>query len=214
MTYIPLDSFLPKVIPYVRDCPEPVAKGALRDTLIEFCQRTHWLVDEQVTVTLLAATSVYNLDPPEDTDITSIAEVRVNDITLTPKSADELEQMFTRDWRKATGRPRYYLRETPGELTICPTPAETVAGGLTYKLVLMPAQDAALVDDELYFNWAEGIAAGARARLHEIPGFPFSDEAASAKFRARFEGVIATARRDRNQGMTRGPQSVRMPRLV
>lgn len=215
MTDISLDAFMPLVLPYVRDCPELVARQALRSAIIEFCNESYWWIEAHPVLTIVAGQATYELDPPTDADVVAPMEVRINGWKLTAKSPDELDLMHPEDWRRdLTGTPRYYMRETPGELTLVPIPDATSAQALRMTVALRPSQDAVYVSDELYRRWAEEISYGARARLHEIPGQLYYDETASLKYRAKFMAAIGKARVERQSGMSRGPVRVAMPRII
>jgi len=211
MTTVSLDVFLPDVLPYVRDCPELVAKAAVRNAIIEFCKESYWWTQAQTPLSVIAGLAEYDLDPPTECDAVSVNDVRVSGRILQGKSADELDAMFGQDWRSNTGQPRYYTRTDAATLLLVPVPGLSVAQGLTVNLVLQPSRDAQYVDESFYKVWGEQIAYGARARLHEIPGQSYYDEGAATKYKTMFRSAIAAARAERNRGMTRGPISIRLP---
>lgn len=214
MSDVSLDNFLPDVLPWVRDCPEVMARIAILNACIEFCNQSHWWVDSQQVQSLIAGQNTYSLDAPTDAEIVTPADVRAGGRLLEGKSPDELDLMFGNDWRTQLGAPRYYTRMQPAEIILVPGPADTQASGLKMTLVLAPAKDAQFVDEELWRNWSEDIGYGARARLHELPNQPFSDAAAAGMYWSRFRAGINTARAERYRGMTRGPVSVRFPRVI
>lgn len=214
MSDVSLDVFLPDVMPWVRDCPELVARGALRNAMIEFCNKSQWWLYTHAPLSVIADLNHYEFDLPTDTDIVTLVDVRVDGVSLEPKSFDELDAMFGTDWRTVTGRPRYYTRQDAGELLLVPCPQDSSAQGLTMILALRPARTAEFVDEEFYRRWSEELAYGARARLHEMPGQPFYDLEAANRFRAEFKAAIGIAIAERNRGQTRGPISIRYPRIV
>lgn len=214
MSDVTLETFLPEVLPWVRDCPEMMARHAVRAAAIEFCTESLWWLDSPTTYTLVSGLNTYELDPPTDADIAAIYEVRVNGRLIEPRGGDELAAKFGFDWRTTTGSPRYYTREQPGAILVTPVPQETTAAALSIQLALTPSRDAQFLDEELWRSWAEDIGYGARARLHEIAGQPFYDATAAAMMRAKFVAAIGKAKAERNAGMGRGPLHIQMPRLV
>lgn len=214
MSDVSLDVFLPDIMPFVRDCPELVARQAVRNALIEFCNKSQWWLDDQYTLSVVTGQNNYELDPVADTDVVTLAEVRYNGRLLVAKSPDQLDAMFNQDWRSVNGDPRYYTRIDPAEIVLVPCPQSSLVDGLALSLILRPSRDAAFVSEEFYRRWSEEIGLGARARLHEIPNYPFSDATLAATCRARFNNAINLAIIERNQGQTRGPIAVTFGRFV
>jgi hypothetical protein len=207
--------FLPEVMPWVPNCPDLVAKAAVRNALIEFCNQSQWWVLDHAALTVVAGQGNYELDPPTDADIVTLANVRVGGRTLEAKSMDQLDQLFPSDsWRTLSGAPRYFTRIEPAEIQLVPTPDETLAQGLTIEAVMRPARGAEFVSEEFYRRWAEQIGYGARARLHEMSGQPFYDMSAAAVCAARFRAAIGEARVERMTSQTRAEQRLRFPRIV
>lgn len=214
MTYVSYDSFLPEVLPYVHDCPQPVALNAIRNACIEFCEQSQWLVYEHDPVTYTANVGNYEFDPPTDTTVTRLLEAWGLDIRLIPKSQEELTLMFGTAWREATGSPRYYTQLSQDEIILVPKPDVRAANALKMIVVLKPLRSSSAVDPLLYENYAETIAFGARARLYDTPGQPYSDPKQAVKFRAWFESAIGNAKIERNRGLTRANIVARPPLVV
>jgi hypothetical protein len=208
------EDFLPEVLPYVRDCPEIVAINAIRNSCIEFCDRSLWLLYHHDPVDIIGGESTYELDLPDGTTTARILDAWYNNTPLAPIGEDDLKTMFNMDWREATGDPRFYTHLDPIEVVLAPTPQADADEALSMIMALRPSRDSVDVDDSLFERWVEYISYGARARLHEIPAQPFSDPASAMKSRQMFNHGIGLATIERNRGLTRHVMRVRMPRAV
>lgn len=206
--------FLPEVMPYVHDCPEFVAVNAIRNACIEFCDKTLYLQYTHDPITLCPGQATYDLDLPEDTISARIMDGWFDNLPLTPKSEDELKRIFPMDWRQMEGRPQWVTQQDPTEVIVVPSPFYKSVDGLRLIVALRPTRDSLTIDDAIYDRYAEAIAFGAKARLYDTPGQPYSDASQAVKFRSWFEAAIGEAKIERNRGLTRSGLRVRPPRLV
>lgn len=209
-----LTSFLPEVMPYCQNVPDFIAENAVRNAAIDFCEQTHWLLYENPDITAVANLNTYVLSPPNDTTCVRIVEAWFLDNQLIGKSQEELKAMFGRDWRVATGTPRYYTQLETCEVILVPMPDTTTAAAISVIVAIQPARGCTSLPEGLYERWLEVIALGARCRLYETPGQPYSDKSLAMNTAARFRSGINKAKMERNRGLTRGELRVRMPRFV
>lgn len=209
-----LTSFLPEVMPYCQNVPDFIAENAVRNAAIDFCQRSHWLLHQNPDITAVANLNTYVLSPPNDTTCIRVVEAWFNDSPLEAKSQEQLRDLYGRDWRVATGTPRYYTQLETCEIILVPMPDTTTAAALSVIAAIQPTRACQSLPEGLYERWLEVIAIGARGRLYETPGQPYSDKAAAGNAAARFRSGINEAKVERNKGLTRGNLSVRMPRAI
>lgn len=214
MTSVTYDSFFPEVLPYVHDCPEIVAINAIRNTCIEFCDKSHYYIFEHDPIVGLAGVSSYDLDLPTGTTAARILDAWYDNNTLEPKSEDDLKRIFPLNWRTMEGQPSFYMSYVPDTVIISPTPSITETGALTLLVAIKPTRASTTIDSTIYERWAEQIGFGARARLYDTPNQPYADPAQAVKFRGWFESAIGEAKIERNRGLTRTTLRVRPPRLV
>lgn len=208
------EAFLPEVLPYVPECPEQVAINAIRNACIEFCEKSqYWLYDHD-PISGVAGVSTYELDLPDYTAPARVLDAWYNNIPLTPRGEDEIKRTYPFDWRQMEGNPVFFIQQVPTEVILVPKPMLAASLALKLIVVLKPTRDSVQIDDEIYDRWAEGIAYGARARLHALPNQPFSDPVAAVKYTSMFETAIGRAKVARNRGLARATQRVRPPRLV
>lgn len=209
-----LTSFLPEVMPYCQNVPDFIAENAVRNAAIDFCQRSHWLLHENPAITAVANLGTYVLSPPNDTTCIRIVDAWFNGNPLTAKSQEQLRDLFGHDWRTQVGTPRYYTQLETCEIMLAPMPDTTQAAALSVIAAIQPTRACTSVPEGLFERWLEVIALGARQRLYETPGQPYSDKAAALNAMSRFRSGINDAKSERNKGLTRGDLTVRMPRFV
>lgn len=209
------EAFLPEVMPFFPTLPEIVIVNAIRNAAIEFCDRTDWLVYTPVLQDVIANEDEYDLtlDVPTDTTVARVQAVWVSDLQCQPRSEDELRRIYSLDWRKQYGRPVYYTQYTPETLILVPIASSTLSQALAMTLILRPTRDSTTCDDTLYQRWVEVIAAGARMRLHEMPGHAYENPQLAEKYRRVFTTGIDRAIVERTRGLSRTNMRVRPPRL-
>lgn len=215
MAEIPLASFLPKVLPYVRDCPDMVAIGSIRDAIIEFCNETHWWVEKLDPISTQANVAIYELDVPVGTELVMIESLRVSDRPVRPVSSDNLNSRYGySNWQTLTGLPAYYTFTEPNEVRLVPMPEVSASLAIDADASLRPVQDAMTVTETIYNRWAEQIGFGARSKLQSIPSQSYSDPNAAAQNRMLFAKGKAEAKIEKNASKTRGPVYVYRRRWV
>ena len=208
------ETFLPEVMPYLRECPEFVAVNAIRNATIEFCDKSmlwQWEVDP---IDTFAATTEYDINLPNGAGIARIQDLFYNTYRLLPRSETELAKLYIDDWRVQTGSPSYYTQRWPSTVIICPAPQIAIPAGLNIICALRPLRSSVSVDDFLYERWCEEISWGARARCMAISGQPYTDQEQAAYYRSKFDAAIGKAKIELNRGLTRATQVVRPPELI
>lgn len=211
---ISYDTFLPAVMPYVNDVPELIALQAIKDTCIEFCEKSLYWTYSAPDQDLVEDQSNYTISTPTGTVVTEVLDAWADGRTLRPKGEDDLKNMYPDNWHTQQGGPQYYTHVTYSTLTLVPYPNQTITGGLSMVIALKPSRASTTVDDTLFERWVEVISYGARSRLHMIPNQAFTDPASAAMYRSMFLAGINQARIERNKGLARTVTRVRPPRFV
>lgn len=188
-----LTSFLPYVLPHVVGCTNMLAEQAVLSSCIEFCTQT-LLVQELSTQTVTAGVVDYTVDVPASSVLVRVLGVIHEDSWLTPNSIENMRSGVALrgdvgDSTATESTPRVYFQKTPTseDITLYPVPVYTVANGLAVRAAFAPSRSASSVDDVLFNNWVEPIAAGAISRLMMIPGQPFSAPALAGAYRVQFD---------------------------
>lgn len=190
MTAVSYEVFLSEVMPWVRECPQMVAVNAIRNAGIQFCNQSHWLTYEPDPQTLLAGIREYDLEYESGVIPTRLIWAKINNFAV--------KGVVT----------------TENTLVLPLVPVAREVNALTMKLAVQPTRTSTTVDQSIYDRWAEVIAHGALARLYDMPGQPFSDEAKGLLSGQRFRAGIAEARIERQREQTVGPLTVKMRRFV
>lgn len=214
MSYVKYDEFLPEVLPYVRDVPEFVAIRAIRQACIEFCERTTFVREYLPDVTVVKGQPVYDLETIAGTSVVMVIQANIGTHQVKPNDAETLAQIFGGDWRTLSGPVDYILQESYTQVRLVMTPDTEYYDPLKLYVATRPLRKSSGCAGILYERYAEVIGFGARARLHDTPGQPYSDENAAKKFRMWFESGYGQATIAANRGHGRGPTMARPPRFV
>ena len=196
-----LDAFLPLVDGRIRGCPDVIEREALRDACIRFCKRTRLLIEDvQVYV---AAGERFSFLYPSDGITYIVDSVR--------RGEQELEHGSRHDFMAenldvTTGTPHAYYLEGDGQVVLGPIPDadETLVARCTVR----PSDSALSVNDALYSDWREAIAAGARVYVRRNYD-AWADSQLEAEDRALFEDAVAQANVARARGRSRRPLRAR-----
>lgn len=202
------EDFLPEVMPYVPGCPEAVAVNAIRNAAIEFCRKSLWLLYEHDPIQTVAYEGAYELDLPTDYEMVVIYSAMCDGRPLTPAGEVDIVNIVP-----AEGQPRYITQIDTFNVRLFPKP---VIAGLTVQMfvAIAPTRSSVTCEDSLAERWAERIGYGARARLYEIPGQPFSNPDQAFKYQKMFSTAIGEAKVERSRGLTRATMRVIPPRAI
>lgn len=213
MQTIEYSSFLPEVLPYVRDCPEFVAINAIRNACIEFCENSLYWREVLPAIVLEEGEALYDLDLPVGTGVAKIISAGLGYKNLTARVEEELREILGEGWRTRPGPVQYYLQDEIEQIRVVMVPDQTYEDDLIVTAALRPTRASTKVGKIVYERFAEVIGFGARARLHDTPGQPYFNETAAKKFRAWFETGYGEAKIDVNRGLSRANLVVRPPRI-
>jgi hypothetical protein len=205
---VPVSAFFSRLLPNVIGCPEPLAQQALVDSAIHFCETTLAITVDLDPQNVLVGVRDYELDLPTQQELAQVVRVWLDDRLLSPVPSYEVASIESID-----GRPRYYFsRDIDEVLTIrlFPTPDKEYLAGLAVRVATRPTRNAAQVHNALFNEWSEVIVDGALARLHDIPGQSFSNEAKSMMLYQKVRNRMNSARVTSLHGRTVSSMSVTM----
>ena len=208
-TYV---EFYDYVLPEVPGCPQDLAKQYIRAATIEFYERTGVLVYTAAALTIVDGTHTYTPAAPAGYEIARIEELYYGDAWVEPKSNVQLAELY-QNWQEEEGEPRYFLQETTTTFRVVPIPDQNYTDTLKPRVVLRPTRSGTQISEDWVYNkWVEVIAAGALARLQQMPQKPWKDlEQAAINYR-KFQAGIATATVDTNRSLTGAKLQVRLRR--
>lgn len=196
-----LEQFLPMVRGLLPGCPQIVMENAVRDACIEFCKRTE-LLTQTTEIDVIAGEREADLYPDADTHWV-VLEVRRSMTVLEPLSR---KAFFDQSLSLNVGVPRAYYLE--GDLKLLLGPIPDADETLTAWVATRPKDTATSVNDVLWTDYREPIAAGARAWVRRHYG-EWSQPALEADDRGMFERAIHFEQLRRARGGTNASLRVR-----
>ena len=204
-----LDVFLPRLLPSVPGCSDPLARQALLDSAIEFCEETgvvQFTTDPQYTTS--SATYTVTVPAGHKVALTQRAWYGKTELRPTLLSMINNVDAYTAEVSDPHTAPHSFLESAPGEITLYPTPGALAVELLAFRVTTKPARDATQVEDVLFQDWAEPIVAGALRRLHATPDTPFFSDTHSMRRAAEFQLGVSRARAEAQRGRVRGSMTV------
>lgn len=204
-----VNSFLPYVMPFVMACPKTVARRAVIDSAIEFCERSGIVRQTLDPVSVYANQPYIDLSAPGQQDVAMVLRAWYRGAEMQPAALAHVNAVQA--WRQdvpgvtlRTGDPSEYFESAGRQLGLYPVPAADLASAITVRVSLRPKRAATQLDDVLYDNWVEAIAAGALLRLHGTPGQAYTDMAQASRRQSEFLAAAGRARGEAERGRTRG----------
>lgn len=181
-----------EVLPDVPGCPNIAMVNALRTMAIEFCQRSLCWRYEHPSQTAAAGIGDYEFQVPPETVVAKLMSIWHNGVLLTPKSHDGLADMYS-GWLTEEGTPRYVTQFNEREFRPVPMPDITLGNAFSLIVALKPTRDSTGIDTTIYEEHLDTLACGAKARLMEVPGKPWTNVTLSQYHRGKFEAGVLSA---------------------
>jgi len=175
MADVSLDVFIPQVSPFAPGCPEEVAKEAILNACIKFCEES-WILREDIPAgNIVAGIDDYTISPQVGREVVSVISFLYNEVELARKTEEELDREDY-GWRTADpGTPTAIIQLEPGRVRLNRIPSESVIGGLIPRVVTKPTEDASTVDERLFNDWKKAIRYGALEEIQSIPNKMWTD---------------------------------------
>lgn len=199
--HVPLDDFLPYVMPQVAGVPAEIAAHNVRLAAIQFANDTQ-VVKREVYKFLQAGVPYYEIEPPACETTTSVHSVCVNGCEYTPVRTI-----------KGLRCGKVYFYDKRGGLHIGAAPCDLV-DGVEVVLNVKPGQDTCWVDRCLYDDYAEAIAAGALSRLYSMGSAPWVNLQMARYQRGLFQEGVGNAKTLNAKGHSSAPMYMKPRRFV
>jgi hypothetical protein len=192
---VEFDEFMDSVLAEVRLAPEDLAIQKLREIICDFCQHTRaWQADcEPQTIQLGVAT--YTVAPPAEAEPCAIEYMAVDDVPVIPKSVEWFDRMIP-TWRTRDADDfRYFTQLTRKTFTFPGMPTQNgTADGLTYRLSLKPGPESTEVDEDVWNEWSDVLAMGAKAELLVMDGERWANVKRGGDYRLMYRKERTNAR--------------------
>lgn len=205
----PFTNWYDEVLPYVPGCLEAIALNAIQQAATEFCERTWAMNGDHDPISSVADQASYDYVPPANKLVVKVLEAWYSDEPITPKAPDQLRSIYGRKWQEQTGLPMYYTSTEPRSIILVPYPAEAVTDALTMRVAFKPTPGATTIDTQIWEEYHEEIAAGARYRLMLMPKKPYTNVQQAAIEKARYDDGIAEVKHRVQRGFNRSRSNTR-----
>jgi hypothetical protein len=117
------------------------------------------------------------------------------------------------DYEANPSTPQFFLQKDERSFTVWPVPDKVYRNGLTMRVALKPTRSSESVEDVIFEEYAEVIAAGALTRLMSSAGKPYNNIQMAAVYKMAFERGINNAKLRMNAGHTRANLTAKMRRI-
>lgn len=175
------NTFYDYLMPDVPDCPNGMANLALRISAQQFCERTLAWSAELAGVTMLANTLVYPFGITDQQEVVQLASATLDGSDLCVIAERDLPA----NWRvNGFGRRGIFTLDRRSFYVV---PQQGAGSVVKTTVSLKPSNIATGVSDELFANYVDEIALGAKARLQMTPKKPYTDGALGQFNQAAFE---------------------------
>lgn len=212
------EAFFPYVLPEVIGAPEPLVVNAIRNSVIEFCEKSLVLTRDHDPVTVLPNIVDYDLEPPAGYLVVKVMQAWLDNQPLDPLAPDFVREasVYNRlfeSYEAAPSTPRFYLQKDERTITVWELPDKTYTNGLTMRVALKPTRASTEIEDVVFEDYAETIASGAIMRLMMSPGKSYTNPELAAVHKGIFNQGINTARQRATHGQVRAVMSVKLRRI-
>jgi hypothetical protein len=199
------------VAPEVTGCPSALIDSKIVTKAIEFCEQSEAWRYDLTPIDLVALQAGYSLNLPVETQVVGIKSLFDDGHPVYPKSEQQIDADWPKlnttfgynsnannsfqPWRQRTeAQAIYFYQSTPGTVRLFPIPESAKTGGLTGTVVVKPLPDGTLIDEDLYNQFYDAIASGAKADLMAMPGKDWTNLEMVAYYSRKFTDGIDEAR--------------------
>jgi hypothetical protein len=209
--------FLDYVLPHVPGCTNEMALLEIKNTIIDFCEKSLILQTDLDPITTIPNISDYDLEPPNNRLVVKIMKLWFKGVNLDPRALDEIytPSAFNTNSGALVERsdPRFYYQKDARTFSVYPIPNVRDSLALTLRVALKPTRSATTIDDLIYEEYAETIGHGAITRLALSQGKPYSSQQVGATNNALYISGLNVARDRAQKGYVRASKQVRIRRI-
>ena len=212
------EDFFPNILPEVPGVAEAVAENAVRNAVIEFCEKSLILQRDHDPITVVQNIVDYDLEPPTGYIVVKVMKAWLENAELTPLAPDFVREasVYNRlfsSYEANTDRPRAYLQKDERTISVWGVPDKNYKSGLTLRVALKPTRASTSVESVILEDYAETIASGALYRLMMSAGKPYTNAELAAVHKGLFQQGINVARQRATHGQVRSTLSVKLRRI-
>lgn len=206
-----LSKFYPYVTVDVPGAAIPSVEVAVRDTCIDFCERTLVLQVDHDPITVIAGEPTYDFAPPDGYVVDKVMQMWLAGERVPPTTADYIDDSgYVERGSTYRASPYTFLQKDARTFSLAPTPQETVRNGVVMRVAIKPTRDATEVEDILFDDYAEVIGWGAKYRLLLSPGKEYSNPQHASVFKGLYDHAMSRTRVRVTKNHTRAQMTVRL----
>lgn len=202
--------FLPRIIPHVMGCSNPMALQALVDSAIAFCDDSLVIrqrLDPQLTV---YGQPELDVTPPPQQVTARVMKVWANGVPMAPVPSDDVGNVLS-----MIAPPRcFYTLMDNGATKANLFPAPDGVYRVVVELVLRPERSAVTLSDALYSTWMDHVVSGALGRLMSTPDQPFTNLALGQSYASKALYLSRRARVEGSYGQVKSTTRVKQRPFV
>lgn len=212
------EQFLDGVMPYVPGCPVNMATMAIRETVVELCEKALLLQRDHDPVDVLINTVDYDFDAPTGYRVFKIMKAWYKDRELIPTSPDDiadpaLYNQLIPGVTISKSDPMIITQKDDLTFSVLPVPKETVRGAITMRVALKPLRSSTGIEDFIFEDYAETVYAGARFRLLTVPAKPYTNPDLALANQNMYVSGLNSARQRATRGFVRASTQIQMRRI-
>lgn len=213
------EDFFPWVLNEVPGCPEITAIQAIRDTMIDFCEKTLIHQVDHDPISTIATVPDYDLDAPvRGTRVVKVMRAWHKNTELLPAAPDQVRDPHVYNQgiggtETSYSTPTHFVQKDSSSISLLPIPDQSVTNVITMRVALAPLRNSTSCEDFLFEQWAETIGAGAVARLQMSAGKAYSNAQTAAVNQAKYLVGVNAARMKANRGYARSNLAVQMRKI-
>jgi hypothetical protein len=210
-------AFLDYVLPQVPGATNEMALHEIKNTIIDFCEKSLLLQIDHDPVTAINNIMDYDLEPPSGRLVTKIIRAWYKGVPLDPVGPDEINSASV--YNQLSGAvirredPRLITQKDARSFSVYPIPNETVPNAITLRVALKPTRTSSTIDDVIFEDYAEIIGHGAISRLALSPDKPYTNPQLAVARNALYLAGVNVARDRALKGYVRVSKQVRMRRI-
>ena len=192
-----------------RSCSTGLINRAIRWTLQDFCQKTHYWQHSIDPITLLSflpsapGTYVYSLSLPAQSRTVAVKEFVYKGQTLLERSSGWLDEHYA-GWRETAGDPRYFLMLSDRQIRFVPASSSVKPIAISGRIVLEPDNSALTFGDDL-LRYEEGLVSGVLSRLLSMKNKAWTDGARAGVCSQVYKMAVSEAKQESMRDWNYGP---------
>lgn len=193
----PWSAWIPDVAIDVPGCPSFTIELAVKRTVTDFLERTHWLqrTSAALDITGGAGSRAFPTalaDSAAGERVLAVLKAWISDKPIDVYGPEDVDDEWP-DWQTRTGTPECVVLQREDGYYVVPAPTSTMTGALRLKAAIGLLDTATGCDDLIATSWREGIAAGAKFRLMMQSGKPWANPERAVAYGSGYNEAVGAA---------------------